>query len=236
MAKRLSPICAFCRLDRNESPSWVCGECAPKLTPIISPYCHRCGDPFREATSVVHDCHACQKEPPAFDEARSLYRYDGFFREKLLAYKYSGALYLESAFQEIMRDGAAAIWADRLSQLDAIVPLPPDPIRGRNRGYNPPLRLSVVLAQAYRLPLIWRGIGRHPRSSQTGLSISERRYNVKDAFYCDESRQVSDLTGKKLLLVDDVWTTGNTMNAFSRFAKQTLGAQSVWALTLARRF
>lgn len=233
--KRVSPLCGFCLEDRDDKGRSLCSRCLDELLPLPRLCCMRCGDPFYEKTEVVHVCARCAAQAPPFETARSIYAYRGMLREKLLAYKYAEELGLESALQELLRDGLCTLWQEgKAADVQAIVPVPPDPKRGRSRGYNPPLRLALGLRRAYRLPLCWRGISRMARLPQTGLSQAERYRNVKGIFSAaPRARQA--LRGRRVLVVDDVWTTGSTAREFSRFLKGELGVARVDVLTLARR-
>ena len=229
----LSPVCAFCRMDRDRRESWICYPCRRQLKPLSIHACIRCGAPFDEASRLAHACGRCEAVPPPFVRARSLFVYDGLLRERILAYKYGAALEVESALQELVAGGAPFV-GDGLP-IAAIVPVPPDPKRGRARGYNPPLRLALRLAQELDVPVIWRGLGRRATPSQTGLSIAERTENVHTAFALRAPERLAAFKGKPVLVIDDVWTTGATVRAFSQFLKDKAGVGDIAVLTLARR-
>jgi ComF family protein len=170
------------------------------------------------------------QHPPAFDLARSYGVYGGPLRELIHLLKYQGMTPLAGPLGARMVEAARrAECAGAYAACDAVVAMPLDAIRRRDRGYNQAELLAREVARGLDRPL-WTGACRRVRSTtpQAGLSRTQRRANVNGAFAA-EPRRVADRT---ILLVDDVMTTGATLSACSRALFQA-GARRILALTLA---
>lgn len=171
-------------------------------------------------------CRRCRQAPLQIDGIRSVLYFDGALRAAIHALKYRRAREIADVLGEMMGD----YWRAHPLPADVIVPVPLHPSRQRVRGYNQSELLARKLAQAAELPvrddLLMRVRATAP---QVELGAEERRENVRGAFRCqDESA-----AGLRILLIDDVCTTGATLEACSQ-ALRAGGADSVWALTLAR--
>lgn len=209
----LSPLCGFCLNDREERYSWLCKACALRLDRV---------------PSAVYE-----REFPPFASVRSAFFYQGLLREKILAYKYQNAVQLEGVFQELCEKSLGAL--PFLSKIDGIIPVPAHPLRGRHRGYNPPLRFIHRFARSRNFPLYWKEFDRlSTGGAQTGLAKSEREENVRDVFRIVPGIRRETFTHKTFLVVDDIWTTGTTLRTFSRFLKRELQVGDVYGFTLAR--
>ncbi len=169
-------------------------------------------------------CGACLKEPPAFDHTLAAFSY-GFPIDRLLhAFKYAGDLSL------------AGILAEPLARLavehpkpDLLLPMPLHPVRLRERGFNQSLEIAKPVSRWLDIPLAADACQRkRDTPPQAGLKWRERRRNVRGAFACD-----LDLNGKKVAVLDDVMTTGATLNEISRILKSR-GASEVSAWVIAR--
>jgi competence protein ComFC len=196
---------------------------------VEAPFCDLCGDPV--AGTVDHDftCYSCSAEKPAFDAARSATRYDGVVGEALRQLKYEQALWLAPDLAGLLQNCLQAEYPDL--SFDLIVPVPLHHVRRRHRGYNQ----SAVLARALGRkigcadqPRVLRRI--RPTTSQTNLTAKERLSNVGAAFQSGTEKR---LAGRKVLLVDDVMTTGATVNACAKTLKRG-GAATVHVITVAR--
>lgn len=200
-----------------------------KLRFLSDPLCARCGTPFEIAVDPGQVCGACLARPPAYDRARAALEYGDVSRDLVLALKYQGR-----------RDGLGLLarWMagagrDLLNDADLIVPVPLHYFRLVRRGFNQSVWLAAALSRSSGTRLAVDVLKR-TRSTpiQGGLSADGRRRNVQGAFRVRRSREglVKD---QKILLVDDVLTTGATAEACSRALKRA-GAGCVDVLTLAR--
>jgi ComF family protein len=161
--------------------------------------------------------------------ARAYALYDDHLRKVVLAFKYKGLRVLAASLGELMaRSWPTLAPSDR--GIDVVVPVPLHRARERARGFNQAALLSRHLAAWIRRPVVEDALLRtKPTSPQVGLSPEERRKNVDGAFQCI----TGSLAGQRVLLVDDVYTTGSTLEA-ARAALHGAGVRSVWAYTLAR--
>lgn len=223
----LSPECAACGelLDRpSQSP--VCSCCWHSIVPLTPPLCDRCGDPlpsWRSVSVTASRCPRCRRAPALVDRARAIGGYDGALRAIVHALKYEGRRSLARPLSHLMRQGGAAI----LAGADCVVPVPLHRSKRRQRGFNQ----AADLARHLGLPII-HALGRvRATPSQTGLPAPQRRRNMKDAFA--PTRRAGGLNGAVVVLVDDVSTTGATLDACARVLKDA-GAREVRALTAAR--
>ena len=184
------------------------------------PSCSVCGIPL--ASSYAYRCKNCLKTPPVFSRASFFGLYDTMLASVVHHYKFLGIRRLSKPLAELL------MFYDTTG-IDALVSVPLSPRGLRDRGFNQALLLADALSRKKRLPLIidvLRKVVDTP--PQVGLSAKERAANVKNAFVC-----TGKISGMNILLIDDVMTTGATVDAC---AKQLLrsGAQSVNVLTLAR--
>lgn len=169
-------------------------------------------------------CGHCLRHPPAFDHALAAFSY-GFPLDRLLhAFKYAGNL----ALADILAEPLARIAAGH-PKPDMLLPMPLHPSRLKERGFNQALEIARPIAKWLNIPLAADACRRtRDTSSQAGLKLKERRRNVRGAFACD-----LDLAGKIIAVLDDVMTTGATLNEISRVLKSR-GAVEVSAWVVAR--
>jgi len=205
---------------------WDCFSDVPKVNP---PFCWVCGDPV--AGDIQHDytCFACSRETPAFTHARSAVRYEGAVGLALRELKYNQSLWVVEDLVDLLEAGVKAEYAS--VELDIVTSVPLFSTRRRERGFNQAALLGSSLARRLKLPFRESLIRRiQPTVSQTGLTASQRTANVCGAF---RTGLFMKPTGRRVLLIDDVMTTGATVNACSRALKKG-GAVSVHVMTVAR--
>lgn len=197
----------------------LCPDCAADLPRIKGPCCPRCALP----NATGETCGRCLTKPPHFDAARAVYRYDFPLDKLVQSFKYGHRLALGDYFGRQLAPLAATLDAD------LIVPLPLHDERLRQRGFNQALELARALARARRLPIDALSCRRTRNTpAQAGLAWRERVKNLRDAFACS-----ADLSGARIILVDDVMTTGASLDECARTLKLH-GAAAVTALVLAR--
>jgi ComF family protein len=210
---------------------FFCRACWESITPIEGPVCPQCGQPFDSpialAYSPGHRCRACREKPPRFDRALSPYRYEGVLEQAIHLFKYRRKDALAAPLADLM-----LAWADRLPPLDLVMPVPLHPARLRAREFNQSLLLADRIARRLGLPLSFEHLERiRETRSQTALDRKDRARNVRRAFAVREPDGLKDI---RVLLVDDVLTTGATVNDCAR-ALRRAGVASITVLTLARR-
>ena len=221
--------CIGCGALSPETFRYVCWDCWSDTARVEPPFCKLCGDPVAGAVDHDFTCYACSAEKPSFDAARSATRYDGVVGEALRLLKYEKALWLAPDMAELLHNCLSAEFPGRT--FDLVVPVPLHHVRRRERGYNQSAVLARELGRRIRcqtMPGMLRRI--RPTTTQTNLTAPQRLSNVKNAF---QSRRANWLAGRRVLLVDDVMTTGATVNACAKALKEG-GAMAVHVLTVAR--
>lgn len=223
-------VCQVC-LQARATPAegYLCSHCAAQAQPIRPPWCDVCGQAFAGHITGVFICADCRATPPKFDYARSVMVFDGPVREAIHQWKYQQAFWLERRLADWFVTAAAP--ALRAGDWHAIIPVPLHPVKESERGFNQAERLARPLGHATGLPLNIRALNRVKHTvSQTRLSRAERAANLRGAFAVARGVRLS---GARLVLVDDVMTTGATLNAAATALRQA-GAEAVCAWTLAR--
>jgi len=207
----------------------LCPACDARIRYIKEPLCPVCGLPFEAGTTTSHPCGACLKERPPFDVARALGRYEGPLLEVIHRFKYRKDT---AAGEALGRLAASYPFFDfSFTAYDVLVPVPLHLRRLRERGFNQALVLGRVVARHHHLALDFDAVARHRDTTpQVSLDGKDRRENVRDAFVVVRPQC---LEGKRVLLVDDVFTTGSTVSECARVVKKA-GAAWVGVFTVAR--
>jgi ComF family protein len=217
----LAPACAACANPLTlPTRGPVCDDCWTAISRFTPPLCDRCGDPLLSWRGLV--CHRCAARSPLISRSRAIGSYDGTLRAILHAFKYDGCRSLARGLGARLAIAAAPV----LSTADVVVPVPLHRGRERARGFNQARELAAGLG----LPVldVLRRIRATP--SQTGLPAPARRDNMRGAFAL---RRHLDVAGLRVVLVDDVSTTGATIEACAEVLRAG-GASDVSAATAAR--
>lgn len=229
-------LCPLCQTtlgaDRRDP---LCGPCWRAITRLGRPRCHVCGaapplaatfDDVSEPAQPAPPCAACATDPPPYDYARSAAIFEGALREAVHALKYSGRRALARPLGDLAAEHCAATLAEAI---EAVVPVPLAPDRERERGFNQAELLAQRVAWRLGVPVRPRWLRRvRPTRPQSDLAAAERRANVRGAF-----RASPGVSGRHVLVVDDVLTTGATLGECAR-ALRDGGARRVGVLTVAR--
>jgi ComF family protein len=228
LAVLLAPRCAACERPLEAPTSGaVCDACWSAILRITPPVCESCGDPLPSwrLTSVESArCPRCRRRPIAIDRGRAVGLYDGAWRRILHAFKYDGRRTLAAPIARLMQEAGQ----DILATADIAVPVPLHHRRERARGFNQARDL------ARRLGCPTADVLKRTRAtpSQTDLPAARRHANVRGAFAVRHRRR-DRIDGRIVVLIDDVSTTGATLEACARALKDA-GAREVRALTAAR--
>ncbi|OHC69154.1 MAG: phosphoribosyltransferase [Rhodocyclales bacterium GWA2_65_20] len=195
--------CLLC--GARSGDTLLCAECAGTLPLLPALHCPVCALP----TSGGETCGACLKSPPAYDATFAVWRY-AFPLDKLVqALKFQHRLALAGFFAAAMSKGPRPCG-------DLLLPLPLSPQRLKERGFNQAAEIARPLARAFGIPLRRDDCKRTLETApQTSLPWKERRRNVSNAFACQ-----ADLTGQAVIVIDDVMTTGATLDEFARTLKR----------------
>ncbi|MDR1989713.1 MAG: ComF family protein [Acidobacteriaceae bacterium] len=225
LAVTLAPTCLVCG-EPLERPMRgpVCERCWQTITPLTPPLCDRCGDPLATwRPRETEYCPRCRRVPRAFDRARAIGAYEGTLREIIHALKYQARRSVARSLGALMR----ARGADLLAGATAAVPVPLHRSRLRARGFNQ----AADLARGLGLPVVAALRRQRATGDQITLPAAQRHRNVRGAFCA--TRKARQLRGAIVILVDDVSTTGATLDACARALKEA-GVSEVRALTAAR--
>jgi ComF family protein len=215
------PHCVNCK----SANSWFCQNCLSRVSFIGPNICQRCGAPASSTRSTT--CTYCQKQPlHAIDGIRAVSIFeDSPIRPAIHVLKYQN----HQAVAAILAGLLADAYRRYALAVDLIVPVPLHAARLKERGYNQSELLAGQLSQLVQLPVDAAALQRIKRTeAQVGLGANERQKNVAGAFAAKKS-----IVDQKILLIDDVCTTGSTLDACAT-ALKAAGAASVWGLTLAR--
>ncbi len=223
------PLCVSCRARVSE-PHSLCAQCWRAINFLDGPVCHKCGTPFDVDPGGETVCGACHLKPHDFAMARAVMRYDEASKPLILRFKHSDRLEYAPAFVRWLERSGRAL----LAETDLIVPVPLHRWRLWTRRYNQAAVLAEKLSRLSSKP--WDALAlirKRSTPSQGAMpSAKARRRNVLGAFRV-APKAADKIKGRTILLVDDVVTTGATLDACTRALKRA-GAARVYALTLAR--
>ena len=204
--------------------TWLCEECMRLIPRVEAPLCTRCGGEVEDPTSRL--CTRCRAAPLRIERIRSAVYFEGTLHKAVHKFKYKGVTALAEPLGRLM----AEYWSSHPMPVDVLVPVPLHKNRLRRRGFNQAALLAHQLSREAHLEVDEQTLVRQrATASQIDLNPEQRKKNVHDAFQCTTSA----LANSRVLLIDDVCTTGATLEACA-VALQDRGTQSVQALTLAR--
>lgn len=230
------PRCVVCSdyitIGRNFSDiSWLCDKCIEDVNFISSPLCSICGIPFpKGGIEEDHPCGNCIITPPAFDRAVSVFVYDGSIIKAIHDFKYGNKSYLSRSFGELLAEKVRKhIHYNEHTSL--VIPVPLSNKRLKHRGYNQSALLAGYLAKKLNIAIDYDSLIRiRDTVPQTELKKKERMKNLINAFAVNNPNKIKD---RKIILVDDVYTTGRTLEECSKTLKKA-GVLKVDCLNIAR--
>ncbi len=210
--------CLGCR----QEGAFLCPSCLTRLAHLLPPLCPRCGQP-----QALETCLFCREWRLSIDTIRSPYRFEGLVRQAAIFFKYHNLRALAPTLARLLKD----YMDSHPLPYEAILPVPLHRQRQRQRGYNQAGLLARELGKLVGIPVVEGALKRVRATPPQARARrrEERRANVTRAFVCQER----GLEGRNLLLVDDVCTTGATLDACAQALKKA-GAKAVFGLTLAR--
>lgn len=232
-------MCQFCRSrPARKRDGYICAACWQKLRLVRRPFCERCGLPFDGELLSTFRCSDCQTQAFAFHAVRSAIVANDFSRKLIHQYKYGRALWLEIALIDLLWEQLKTL--ELTNGWDMIIPVPLHSTRKREREFNQAERIGRGLAKRLGIPIETGLIKRIvPTDSQTKLSRNERQRNVRKAFVAKKSgafqhsKHLKNLKHSRVMLIDDVFTTGATTHACAKVLKQ-LGTKEVWVISVVR--
>ena len=222
------PHCVLCNtnLDARE---YLCEPCRSKAKRIRAPFCNICSQPFDGAIEGEFSCTNCAHRHFHFEHAVACYRSSGVVREILHRFKYQREFYLRHELAAWLMEG---LDDPRIisRKFDLIIPVPLHWARERSRQFNQAHVLAEMVSRRTGVPMLncLKRIRRTP--TQTRFDCAERMENLLNAF---KMRKNMGVQGKQLVLIDDVFTTGSTVDECARVLKNA-GAESIRVLAVAR--
>lgn len=227
--------CSYCHEFLGDRRAAIfCEVCWDSIPLLPQPGCAQCGKPFLAPASIRplsrFRCGACRKHVPSFDRAITPAHYEGVMKDAIHQFKFAQKTSLAKPLAQLMiRHLPADIHPE---QFQAVLPVPLYKTRQRQRGYNQSALLAAQLARQYHIPLMRTNLIRirstHAQALLKGRKA--RQENVKNAFSVRIPEQVR---GKRVIVVDDVMTTGATLNECAKVLKRA-GASYVCVMTLSR--
>lgn len=210
---------------------FFCQYCWKQITPCTLPTCSRCDRPFQSPIALLHSplhqCSSCRIHPPAYTKAWTPYGYESPLKEAICQFKYHGKIGLTRPLASLLIEALG----DSLPNIDCIVPVPLHPNRLREREYNQSLLLADQLGRHWNIPVRPELLVRiRPSVLQATLKRRARLKNLRRTFGVT---QASKVAGKSVLVVDDVFTTGTTVNECAKVLRKA-GTGNVYVGTLAR--
>ena len=215
------PFCVICETVCDD---YLCDKCLEKIEIITPPYCHRCGIPCE-----TYLCTSCREREFYFDRAVSAGIFDGVLREAIHKFKFKSIETLIEPLGNILVNYYISTGFNK--RIDLVIAVPIHKSRCIERGFNQAEKLSNYLSRHYYIPSCNDALVKIKKTSdQADLQLDERMINLQDVFYAKNKTVIS---GKRILLIDDVFTTGSTVNEASKALKEA-GAKEVYVYTLAR--
>ena len=220
-------ICGVARARPDEG--YVCAACAAKVEYIEPPFCERCGRPVAGDVTGIFECAQCRETPRPFEYARAAVKSGGLALDVIHRYKYQRALWFEPFLAGLLVTRAVPMLA--AGEWNLIVPVPLHPVKEREREFNQAERLGRFLGRETGIP-VNAGLVRRVKQTQTQtrLTRAARAENLQGAF---KKRAKMELHGERVVLVDDVLTTGATAGECAKELRR-MGAGAVCVWTVAR--
>ena len=215
---RCCPVCQKILADQRRM---ICPECEKELRPIGHPRCYKCGKPIETGEY----CRDCQKHRHVYEQGRGIFVYDGIMRRSVTRYKYYGCREYGDFYAKAMSVYGRRYLERWKPQL--IVPVPLHPAKKRMRGFNQAAYLAERLSCYTGIPVDTDLVQKVVKTkSQKKLNAMQRRNNLRKAY--EVTHKLDDIS---ILVVDDVYTTGSTMDAMAICLTEA-GAQAVYFLTV----
>ena len=216
--------CAVCDKPVDKMGRYICTKCHPKIKYVQTPFCMKCGKGLKDDSSEY--CEDCENSAHVYTRCRALYEYNTI-KEAIYRLKYEGRReYADFFGKDLARKLGSEIkgW-----KADAIIPVPLHKDREKQRGYNQAALIANVLGRELDIPVKDRLIFRKRATlAQKQLNSKERQNNLKNAFKIGQN----DVKLKTVIVVDDIYTTGATMDEVARSLKRA-GVKEIYCISLA---
>lgn len=216
--------CPMCDCILGKGDAYVCSACIQKIRVVEEPYCMKCGKPLEEKDAEY--CTDCTYHPHIFDRGRSLLVYEGDVRKSIYRFKYSGRKEYAQAYAHLAEEKLG----DFIREIkpDALIPVPLHIRRFRKRGYNQAELFAKALGRRMGIPVMSKLVKRTRNTlPQKELDFAGRQNNLKKAFKLSRN----DVKLYTTIIIDDIYTTGSTMDAVSMQLK-SIGVKEIYFLTI----
>jgi len=222
--------CQICKASLDPvRKECLCGDCKAKIRLNLPPFCAKCGRSLINSVTALELCNDCKSSNYHFRKVWAVGHYEGILKECIHLFKFNGKLSLAPLFNELFLNFASSYM--KIALFDAIVPVPLHSSKIRERTFNQAELLAKNFGRKTKIPINTSCLIRIKNTSpQTELSKNKRFLNIKGAFGTKRSPLLKD---KNILLVDDVFTTGSTLDECAKILLGD-GAKSVECLVLAR--
>ena len=216
--------CPVCHEVVEDAGELACDICRTRLVHVRNPFCQKCGKPLNAEDQEY--CADCRRKKHFYDKGRAAFVYEEWMRGSIAKYKYSGRReYAEFYAEEILLACAREI---RSWKADVLIPIPLHASRRRKRGYNQAELLAAKLSLKSGIPMDTGYLKRTKKTrAQKELSDRDRLENLKNAFSVQKKKSFY----KRIILVDDIYTTGSTMDEAARILKEN-GAEFIYFLCI----
>lgn len=220
--------CFICEsYDESIGDKYICRHCEKLLKKLDAPLCSKCSKPINYGSSASL-CPECSGEERYFEMSKSLYSYEGLIKNAIYSYKYYNHPYFYKMFGNML---LTYMLAENYTNFDCIVPVPLHSSKMRTRGYNQSELLARHLSKKLSIPYVDALKRIKKTAKQSEQSKLERAKNLKDAFVIKNDAEI--VVNSSVLLVDDIYTTGATVDECSKALKNR-GAANVFVITIAR--
>ena len=222
--------CFFCDIyDEAIKEKYICSDCEKTIKKISPPVCRKCSKAI-DFNSITGLCRDCSFQDNCFEMSRSPFVYEGIIKKGIYLFKYHNKAYFYKFFGRCLVEYMKSI---NYTVFDFVVPVPLHRSKMRKRGYNQSELLARYISKKLFVP--YAGVLKRTKKTpkQSEMTKEERRKNMKDAFAVKNSKQANIINNKIVLLVDDVYTTGSTVNECSKALLES-GASKVFVITIAR--
>ena len=226
LLRLLFPVrCPVCDRPVPRREGLICEACYRRLPFVREPYCMKCGKPLTRSEEEY--CRDCMSAAHAFEKGRAILHYEGEIRKSIYRFKYAGRREYARAYALLAKEHLAEFI--RATDAQAIVPVPLHTKRYRKRGYNQAELLAGEIGRIFSIPVETHLVKRVRNTvPQKQLDLAGRQNNLKRAFKICRN----DVKLKTIIIVDDIYTTGSTVDALSRELRQH-GVERIYVLALA---
>ncbi len=225
------PVCSICgKTDSDSKYALLCDGCINEFKIIEEPFCTICGTPFISKEVENHPCSQCLKTRPYYNRSRSAGIYSGTLEDTIKTYKYKKVRSLFKPLSDFMFSRIEENFHE--FSFDYVVPVPLSGKRLRNRGFHNAYLLAKTISEKRSIPVNFRNLIKFKDTKpQVELKFKERKTNILGSFKIMNTEMFKE---KSILLIDDVYTTGNTLNECAKVLKKEGKAQRVECFTLAK--